>query len=228
MIRLALDTATEACSVALGVGDAVHERWIEAPREHGDRVLVMIEALLAEAGIRRSAIDLIAFGRGPGAFTGVRIAVGLVQGIAGGLDRPVVPVSTLAGIAQGVHRRTGHERVAAAIDARMGEVYWGPYAISTNGVMEAVVEECVAPPGAVPIPSGDGWAGAGTGWARYPDELAARLGGALRTDLGRALPAARDMLPLADAAVAAGQAVGAAEALPVYLRDRVADRPRQR
>ena len=122
MIRLALDTATEACSVALAVGEAVHERWLEAPREHGDRVFAMIDDVLAEAGIGRSGIDVIAFGRGPGAFTGVRIAVGLVQGMAHGLDRPVVPVSTLAAIAQGVHRRTGHERVAALAPSLRGRL----------------------------------------------------------------------------------------------------------
>ena len=228
MIRLALDTATEACSVALGVGEAVHERWIEAPREHGDRVLGMIDDVLAEAGVARSAIDVIAFGRGPGAFTGVRIAAGLVQGIASGLDRPVVPVSTLAAIAQGVYRRSGHERIAAAIDARMGEVYWEPCRLADAGAMVPVVEACVAAPAGVPVPPGGGWVGAGTGWERYPGVLAERLGDALVRDLGRALPAARDMLPIADAAIAAGHTLAPEDALPVYLRDRVAERPRQR
>ncbi len=228
MNRLALDTATEACSVAVAVGDAVHERWEEVPREHGDRVVGMIDAVLAEGGVDRSAIDGLAFGRGPGAFTGVRIAVGLVQGIATGLDLPVVPVSTLAAIAQGVHRRTGDERILAAIDARMGEVYWGAYTVGDDGVVAAAGEECVAAPDAVPLPPGDGWVGAGTGWARYPEALGNRVGKRLARDLGHALPAARDMLPLAAADFAAGRGVDAEAALPVYLRDRVAERPRQR
>lgn len=228
MRLLALDTATEACSVALADGDAIHERWVEAPREHGDRLFAMIEAVLADAGLGATELDALAFGRGPGAFTGVRIATGVAQGIAAGLELAVLRVSTLAALAQGVYRRHGHARVLAALDARMGEVYWGAYALDDAGVMRALAEECVAPPDAVPVPAGDGWYGAGTGWARYPQALARRAGPALAGDLGRALPAARDLLPAAAADFMAGLAVPPAEALPVYLRDRVADKPRQR
>lgn len=227
MRLLAIDTATEACSVAVQTPEGVFERWVEAPREHGDRVLGMVDAVLEEAGIVAVDLDVIAFGRGPGAFTGVRIATALVQGMAAALDRPVVPVSTLAAIAQGVHRRTGHRRVLAALDARMGEVYWGAWALDDGGVMRAADEECVASPAAVPLPSGRGWVGAGTGWARYEDILTGRVGDALEACLGHALPAARDLLPAATAAYAAGEAVPAERALPVYLRDRVAERPQR-
>ncbi len=227
MKLLAIDTATEACSVAVQTPQGVFERWVEAPREHGDRVLGMVDAVLDEAGIAAADLDVIAFGRGPGAFTGVRIATALVQGMAAALDRPVVPVSTLAAIAQGVHRRTGHGRVLAALDARMGEVYWGGWVLDEGGVMRAIDEECVVAPSAVPLPPGAGWAGAGTGWSRYEDILTERIGDALETCLGHALPAARDLLPAAAAAYTAGEAVPAEQALPVYLRDRVAERPQR-
>ncbi len=228
MNLLALDTATEACSVALAAGEAVHMRAVEAPREHGDRLLAMVDELLAEAGLGPADLDLLAFGRGPGAFTGVRIAVGAVQGIAFVRALPVVGVSTLTALAQGVRRRHGHERVAAAIDARMGEVYWGGFVADEEGLMQPAIEEAVAAPGEVQRPPGTGWYGVGTGWETYAAALSERMGDALAADLGRALPQAQDMLAPARAAHARGEAVEAAEALPVYLRDRVADKPRPR
>lgn len=228
MRLLAIDTATEACSAALEIDGAVRERWVEAPREHGERLLAMIDALLAEAGIAAAALDALAFGRGPGAFTGVRIATGAAQGIAYALDLPVLRISTLAALAQGAARAHGATRVTAAIDARMGEVYWGAYAPGAGEAMEAVLAEQVAAPDAVAVPPGSGWHGVGTGWAAHGAALAARLGPALAADLGHALPRALDMLPLAHAALAAGEAVTAAEAVPVYLRDRVAEKPRPR
>lgn len=227
MRLLAIDTATEACSVAVQTPQGVFARWIEAPREHGDRVLGMVDEVLGEAGIAAADLDCIAFGRGPGAFTGVRIATALVQGMAAALDRPVVPVSTLAAIAQGVHRRTSHQRVLAALDARMGEVYWGACVLDEGGVMRTADEECVAAPSAVPLPAAPGWVGAGTGWSRYEEILTERIADALETCLGHALPVARDLLPAAAAAFGAGEAVPAEQALPVYLRDRVAERPRR-
>lgn len=228
MKLLALDTATEACSAALAVDERISARAVEAPREHGDRILAMVDELLAEAGVAVAELDALAYGRGPGAFTGVRIGVGVSQGIAFAHELPLVGVSTLAALAQGAYRRHGTERVAAAIDARMGEVYWGAFALNDARLMEPVVAEAVAPPEAIELPPGTGWHGVGSGWETYPEALAARMGTALTSDLGRALPDARDMLALARAAFARGEAVAAAEALPVYLRDRVADKPRQR
>ncbi len=228
MRLLALDTATEACSVALRVDDAVYTRWVEAPREHGDRLLAMIDEVLAEADLTADALDVVAFGRGPGAFTGVRIAVSAAQGIAYGLDRPVVPVSDLAALAQGAHREHGARAVLAAIDARMGEVYWGAYRLDDNGLMTAVQEEAVAPPERVPWPEGADWLGVGTGWASYAEHLSDAAGDRLRANQGRALPHARDIAELAARAWQHGEVVTATQALPVYLRDRVADKPRQR
>lgn len=228
MRLLAIDTATEACSAALEIDGAVSERWVEAPREHGDRLLAMIDELLVEAGITATALDALAFGRGPGAFTGVRIATGVAQGVAYALDLPVLRISTLATLAQGAYRGHGAAQVVAAIDARMGEVYWGAFAADTDGTMRPVQGEQVAAPDAVEVPPGTGWYGVGTGWAAHDAVLARRLGPALAADLGGTLPRAGDMLPLARAAWAAGEAVTAAAAVPVYLRDRVADKPRPR
>ncbi|HKJ75724.1 MAG TPA: tRNA (adenosine(37)-N6)-threonylcarbamoyltransferase complex dimerization subunit type 1 TsaB, partial [Gammaproteobacteria bacterium] len=154
---LALDTATEACSVALWLDGSILERHEIAPRGHADRVLAMMEAVLAEAGVALRELDGLGFGRGPGAFTGVRIAAGVAQGAAFGADLPVVPVSTLATLARGVQAEGTAERVLAAIDARKGEVYWGAYGRGPDGGTVSVVEECVAPPGQVPIPDGAGW-----------------------------------------------------------------------
>jgi len=225
MRLLALDTATEACSAALAIGDEVRERWVEAPREHGDRLLAMLDELLDEAGIVAGDLDALAFGRGPGAFTGVRIATGVAQGIAFGLDLPVLRISTLATLAQGAARAYSAGRVVPAIDARMGEVYWGAYMQDAEGVMRPALEEEVSAPERVALPQGTGWYGTGSGWRTHGGALAARLGTALERDLGHALPHAADMIPLARAAWTAGEAVTAAEAVPVYLRDRVAEKP---
>lgn len=225
MRLLALDTATEACSVALCGDGRTAQRWLEAPREHGERLLGLIDEVLAEAGIAPRDLDALAFGCGPGAFTGVRMGTGVVQGVAYGLDRPVVRVSTLAALAQGAYRRYGTCRWLPAIDARMGEVYWGMYMIDRDGLAVAAADECVVAPEQVPLPEGTGWSGTGSGWARYPEALAERLGGQLACDHGFALPAAVDMLPLAEAAWWRGEAVSPAAALPTYLRDRVAAPP---
>lgn len=215
---LALDTATEACSVALLHEGRVLGRYEVIPRLHAQRVLPMVQELLAEAGIALSAVDAIAFGRGPGAFTGVRIAVGVVQGLAFALERPVLPISNLAVLAQRAHREQGATQVAAAIDARMDELYWGCYRLE-DGEMRLAGVEAVLPPEQVALPrdAGGAWFGAGTGWAfaaRIPVEVAGRDAGLL--------PHAVDLLSLAGFAWARGEARPAEEAQPVYLRDNVA------
>lgn len=215
---LALDTATEACSAAILHGGRVLTRYEVIPRLHAQRLLPMIQTLLDEAGIVPSALDAIAFGRGPGAFTGVRIAIGVVQGLAFGLERPVLPVSDLALLAQRAYREQGVCQVAAAIDARMDEVYWGCYRL-VDGEMRLTGSEAVLPPERVALPrdAEGGWFGAGTGWsyaARMPVTVAARDDGLL--------PHAEDLLTLAGFAWQRGEAVPAEQAQPVYLRDKVA------
>jgi tRNA threonylcarbamoyladenosine biosynthesis protein TsaB len=188
------------------------------PRLHAQKLLPMIKDLLAEAGIGLSALDGIAFGRGPGAFTGVRIAIGVVQGLAFGLDRPVLPVSNLAVLAQRALREQGATQVAAAIDARMDEVYWGCYR-EVAGEMKLVGEEAVMPPELAALPSaatGD-WFGAGTGWG-YAGRIAVSVVGQDAT----LLPHAQDLLTLGTFAWDRGEAIIADDAQPVYLRDKVA------
>jgi len=215
---LALDTATEACSVALLHDGKVLSHYEVIPRLHAQRLLPMIKDLLAEAGITLSAVDAIAFGRGPGAFTGVRIAIGVVQGLAFALERPVLPVSNLAVLAQRAFREHGARQVAAAIDARMDEVYWGCYR-ETAGEMGLVGAEAVMPPeqAALPADATGDWFGAGTGWG-YAERIAVKLAG---QDAGM-LPHAQDLLTLATFAWQRGEAIVADAAQPVYLRDKVA------
>lgn len=215
---LALDTATEACSVALLHGGRVLSHYEVIPRLHAQRLLPMVQMLLADAGVALSAVDAIAFGRGPGAFTGVRIAIGVVQGLAFALERPVLPVSDLAILAQRAHREHGVAQVAAAIDARMDEVYWGCYRLQ-DGEMCLAGVEAVLPPEQVALPrdAAGEWFGAGTGWGygqRLPVVPAAQDAGLL--------PHAEDLLTLARFAWARGEGVPAEQAQPVYLRDKVA------
>ncbi len=127
MKLLAIDTSTDACSAALWLNGEVRQRYQVAPREHGQLILPMIESLLAEAGLALTQLDTLAFGRGPGGFTGVRIANSVIQGLAFGADLPVVPISSLAALAQGAYTEMGTPQILAAIDARIGEVYWGAY-----------------------------------------------------------------------------------------------------
>jgi len=218
VILLALETATEACSVALAIDGDIRERFEVAPRGHSQLILPMVDELMAEADIPIEQVDAIAFGRGPGAFTGLRIAVGVTQGIAFGAGLPVVPVSTLAALAQG----SGSDRALAAIDARMDEVYWGAYQRNTAGLMVLCGDEAVIPPGQIPLPEGDGWFGVGTGWGSYGPTLAERCGKKLKDWDGDSLPHAVDVARLGIAGFNAGAAISAEQAMPVYLRDQVA------
>ncbi len=223
MNMLAIDTATEACSAALSVDGQTTQQYRIAPREHSHIILPMIEQLLNDAGISVSDIDALAFARGPGSFMGVRIAAGVVQGIGFAHDIPVVPVSTLAAIAQRALSENGASRVLAALDARMHEVYWGAYQADDNGIMRLLGEEQVVPPQQVPLPDGTDWVGAGSGWSGYAEVLCERLGsGTVSQQLEDCYPSAQAILELAIPEYAAGNHVPAAQAVPVYLRDNVA------
>ncbi len=220
---LAIDTATEACSAALYLDGSIAQRYRVAPREHGHIILPMIDELLEEAGIGLAQLDALAFGRGPGSFMGVRIAAGVVQGIAFARDLPVVPVSTLAAIAQTAFMETAAERVLAAIDARMNEVYWGVYRLADDGCMRLLGEECVIAPERAAAPAEHDWIAAGTGWAAYGEPLTAAVAPAVLTArLPDCLPSAQAVAKLAVADYLAGRHVAASQAVPVYLRDNVA------
>ena len=218
---LAIDTSTDACSAALSLAGEVRERFQLAPRAHTQLILPMVESLLAEAGLALTQLDAIAFGCGPGSFTGVRIAAGVTQGIAFGADLPVVPVSTLAALAQGACDELDAAHVLAALDARMHEVYWGAYLRGDDGIVQLQAEEGVYAPDHVPVPESDQWQGIGIGWASYGTALHLRLAGRLTAMHAQRHPRARDVARLGAYGLQHGLAVSAEQSLPVYLRNEV-------
>ncbi len=227
MLRLlAIETATEYCSVALYQDGEVIERYEHAPRRHASLVLPWVEALLSEADVALSQLDAIAFGRGPGSFTGLRIAAGVTQGLAFGAGVPVVPVSTLAALARGACEATGKTHILAALDARMKEVYWGAYHLEANGNAVLSGEERVCLPEAVPAPEGEGWFGAGSGWGSYAEPLSIRCALNREECLPDQQPHAADVARLAAIQYRHGRAIPPDQAAPIYLRDNVADKPK--
>jgi tRNA threonylcarbamoyladenosine biosynthesis protein TsaB len=242
MKLLAVDTATEACSAALFVDSEVVERFELAPKEHTQLILPMIDSLMAEAGLRPKDLDALAFGCGPGSFTGVRIATGIIQGIAFGADLPVVPVSTLAAIAQdffdregkvqGARRQAQGEFVSTniaftAMDARMGEIYWGVYQRDQLGFAGLIGKEVVTPAELVEFPQLTG-VGVGSGWGVYKDTLMSRLEGLVSHCEVDFLPRAGAIAKLGVHGFNQGLAVSVEQAMPVYLRDKVAKKESER
>ena len=232
MKLLAFETATEACSVAVYVDGEVRERFEIAPRRHAELALPWAGQLLAEAGIARSQLDAVALSRGPGAFTGVRLAIALAQGIALALDRPLLPVSTLAVLAAQVPPPAtlageggcdigAPHAILAAIDARMGEVYVARYQ-QVDGLPWLQDAERVCPPQAVVLPEGIRCAGVGTGFAAAEGAIVAQLGTALSSVDATSLPRASDVLAIALPMLARGEAIAPERVEPAYLRDNVA------
>jgi tRNA threonylcarbamoyladenosine biosynthesis protein TsaB len=217
---LALDAATEACSVALLTNGALISRTIESGKSTAVKILSMAEEVMAEAQVSLSMLDGIAASIGPGAFTGVRISVAVAQGLAFGADLKVVPVTTLEALALQVLDGPG-SRALACLDARMGEVYWGCFAWDTEcGVPRSGALQ-VGPPGSVSLDPGAHYIGVGRGFSVYP--VLATLPG-LTTDAARsaALPNARDIARLGALRLKGGGALDAADLKPLYLRDKVA------
>ncbi|MGP6445609.1 tRNA (adenosine(37)-N6)-threonylcarbamoyltransferase complex dimerization subunit type 1 TsaB [Rahnella aceris] len=220
---LAIDTATEACSVALYDQGETLAHFELCAREHTQRILPLVQQILAEAGLSLKQLDALAFGRGPGSFTGVRIGIGIAQGLSLGAELPLLPVSTLLTMAQGAYRQTGAEQVLAAIDARMGEVYWGEFTRNTQGVWSGENTETVIKPEqllARTVERNGRFATVGTGWEAYPH----LLGESPVADLfdGKMLlPQAEDMLPLALQLWENGIRVNPEDAEPTYLRNEV-------
>ena len=219
MKLLALDTATSRCSVALMVGSEVRELGADAPRVQAETLLPMIQQLLSGAGLSLGSLDAIAFGRGPGAFTGLRVAAAVAQGLAFGAGLPVLPVSDLAALAAAAGRLHGAKQVLACMDARMQEVYWCAYGVEGESV-QPLAPESLSPPEEVKTPLGGLWFGVGSGWEAYP-VLAQRFPDLADRD-GSLLPAAGDILRLAAGAFGRGEALAPDRAQPVYLRDKVA------
>jgi tRNA threonylcarbamoyladenosine biosynthesis protein TsaB len=218
---LAIETATAACSAALFIDGAVSERYEVAPREHARLILPMVDALLSEADMPVGALDAVAFGRGPGTFTGVRVAASVAQGIAFAAGLPVVGVSTLATLALGANRESGERQVMAALDARMAEVYWGLYEQRDDGLPRLLGEECVCAPRRVVMPEDGAWVGAGSGWTSYRRDLLECAGGRIARLLAELEPRAADQARLAAWSYRRGEMLPPEQAVPVYLRDTV-------
>ena len=214
---LALDTSTEYCSVALWDDGAIAERCELVGQKHSEVLIEMLDVLLKDAGLGIKDCNGIAFGKGPGSFTGVRIACGAAQGLALGADIPVVGVCTLLALAEA----SGKARVIAALDARMGEVYHAAYEMHED-VWTTVSEPCLCKPEDAPQVPGDDWFGIGSGFAMHGVMLDKRYAGQLRGVDGTAVPQAAAIAVLGAAQFANGCGVDAAEALPLYLRDKVA------
>lgn len=225
MKLLAIETAAEACSAALLIDGEISLRYAVQPRKHSELIMPMLDELLQEADLKPTQLDGLAFGCGPGSFTGVRIAAGVAQGVALGADLPVVRVSTLAALAQGHFRNSGHTRVLPAFDARMQEVYWGCYLLRDSGLMAAVFPDEIAPAAEVSCPDGRGWHGVGSGWGAYGQGLSRRVAGGLESVTADLYCSAQDVALLGAFGLERGEAVPAEEALPQYLRDDVAKRP---
>jgi tRNA threonylcarbamoyladenosine biosynthesis protein TsaB len=217
-IILAIETSSELASCALLNGDQLAWRESSGVRTHSQSVLPMVQELLAEAGLRLADCDAVAFGAGPGSFTGVRTACGVAQGLAFGAGLPVIPLVTLEAMAQACHERSGATEVLAVLDARMGEVYWAQYRY--DGAWHEVCAPALCAPGAVAPMAADGLAACGNGFSAYPQEFAERAFAA--GALADVVPHARELALLAAPALAAGKAVPAAQAQPLYLRNKVA------
>lgn len=225
---LALDTAGEYCSVALRWDGGVFWRHLPAPRAQSDLILRQIRDLLDIVDARLPDLQALAFGRGPGSFTGLRVAASVAQGLAFGAGLGVIAVSDLAALAQGAARRHPGKRFAVAMDARMGEVYWGLFASDAAGRIRVLSDERVCAPGdvAVPADGGDDWLGVGSGWGRYAEALQTATDARITVVGAQAQPDARDLLTLAERALAEGRLLPAHEAVPIYLRDKVTQSPR--
>lgn len=229
MKLLALDATEAACSVALLLDGDVQQRCLTQARQHNEHLLPMADALLAAGGIRLPQLDGIAFACGPGSFTGVRIATAVTQGIALAHDLPVMPVSSLRALAQGVAREHQASCVLAGLDARMREVYWGVFVRDDQGVMQSQCAEQLCAPDAIDPPENIGseadsesphWQGAGSAWASYADTLRQQC--AVHKIHRAAWVQAQDVARLGAADWPQQRYVSAEHALPTYLRQQVA------
>jgi len=224
MKLLAVETATEACSAALYIDGEITERFSLTANEHTKLILPMIDTLMSEAGLLPQQLDALAFGCGPGSFTGVRIATGVIQGIAFGADLPVVPISTLAAIAQDYFDSNDNmeqHTAFTAMDARMGEIFWGVYNRDQFGYAALIGKEVVTLADDIAFPDLTG-IGLGSGWGVYEEKLMLRLAGKVKHYEVDVRPRARAIARLGARGFELGLAVEVELAMPVYLRDKVA------
>lgn len=216
---LAIETATENCSAALDInGESIQcEKF--APRKHTELILPMIDEILLKADIKIQQLDALSFGKGPGSFTGVRIATSVIQGLSFAHDIPIIPVSTLATLAQSYKEK--HMCIATAIDARMNEVYWGLYKRDCKGIMQALIKEQVCPPENIQNPKDDKWFGLGTGWLSYKNELQSNFTSDLKGFKGDFFPCAKGVIEQAKPMYLKGVFTDAQNVMPSYLRNKI-------
>ncbi|MFT5451596.1 MAG: tRNA threonylcarbamoyladenosine biosynthesis protein TsaB [Enterobacterales bacterium] len=226
---LAIETCSETCSVAVSHNDKQHQLISKEPRGHADNILPLIDKIMHKADLQLSDLDVIAFSRGPGAFTGVRVGTAVAQGLSLATKLPLVAVSSLAVLAQTSYRVTGIKRCIAALDARMSEVYIGFYQLSDKGCMLAEQDDQVAPAVSVNcgneqkhLDNSDVWQGYGPGWSNYPEQMKQRFTNwSLQLPETLVYPEAIDLLSLAELEYQEGRLLDPAEAIPVYVRDNV-------
>lgn len=219
---LAVDAAEDACSAALLIDGEVRSRYAIAPRQHSQLILQMMDQLLAEGALMLSQLDGLAVCRGPGSFTGVRIATAVVQGAAFAADLSVAAVSSLLALAMRAQRECSAIRIAAALDARMGEVYWAAVELDNQGELKLWGKEQVTPPEQVFLPNRGDWLGVGSGWASYEARLRQCLGERLCGVLPELRVHAHDVALQGARVFAAGEQQSPDQVLPLYLRDQVA------
>ncbi len=220
MKLLAIETATEACSAAVLIDDEIIDRYELAPRKHNELILPMCEQVLSQAGVSLSELDAIAFGCGPGAFTGVRIAASVTQGIAIAHDLPVISVSTLENLASQANAEVD-ELIMPAIDARMDEIYWAIFKMNSSGLLENYISEQVQEPAQVDLQGHQVRYALGSGWKAYSSVLGDKIGVPADKIFRDALPTAKVTASLAKHKFLAEDMVTAENALPVYLRNNV-------
>jgi tRNA threonylcarbamoyladenosine biosynthesis protein TsaB len=219
---LAIETSTNACSVALLIDDVIQSSHLIAPMQQAKLILPMIEERLQHANMSLNQLDALAFGCGPGSFTGVRIATSVMQGLAYASGVPLISVSSLAAVAQAAYTDLGWKKLWVAMDARISEVYAGAYQINDVGIAALMGEEAVSAPEQMVIPEGSDWYGVGNGWEVYQAQLSYKL---MAQDATR-LPMASAVLLLAKDKFLKGDFVAPGSALPVYLRNNVAIKSR--
>ena len=218
---LAIECSTAACSAALQVDGEITEKFQLAPRQHSDLILPMVDQLLSDANLSLTQLDTIAFARGPGAFTGLRIAAGVVQGLAFGADLPVTPVSTLAAMAHGAFRELSANNILVANDASMGEVYFAAYRVQQYGEVELLGDEHVWPLSNITELKAGEWLALGSGWHNYHEQISDSIKSGILQTVAEYYPHAYDVACLAQGIYQQGGAVPAEEAVPRYLRDKV-------
>jgi tRNA threonylcarbamoyladenosine biosynthesis protein TsaB len=237
---LAIETSTEVCSVALTYDDNVTELFETVQRQHAHVILTMIETLLAKFNLSLEQLDAIAFGCGPGSFTGLRVAASVVQALAFAAELPVIPVSSLQTCAQSAHSELAAEKVLLAVDARMQDIYWGAYRLDEQGLMQAIFPDTLCKPEAAKCPDeskdlsslpqtrerarvrapeeAPHWTAVGNAWEIYQKELSSSCSNCVDRIEPNIIPHAKDLLKLAIALLQQGKWLPAEEALPVYLR----------